>query len=308
LTVLLMLPLPLAGHVPPPAPAHVQVAVREAGNVSATVAPVTLLGPALLATIVYVTLPPGGAVVTPSVFVIERSAFPASVSVSVAELFAGTGSVTPPGTATVAVFTRLPVADALIVALTVYVTLPPAGRLTVLLMLPFPLAGQVPPPAPAHVHVAVKDAGNVSATVAPVTLLGPALLAVIVYVTLPPGVAVVTPSVFVIERSAFPTSVSVSVAELFPGVGSVTPPGTATVAVFTRLPVAAALIVALTVYVTLPPTGRLTVLLMLPLPLAGHVPPPAPAHVHVAVKDAGNVSATVAPVTLLGPALLATIV
>jgi hypothetical protein len=200
------------------------------------------------------------------------------------------------------------VAAALIVALTVYVTFPPTGRFTVLLMLPAPDAGHVPPPAPAHVQVAVKDAGNVSATVAPVTLLGPALLAVIAYVTLPPGVAVVTPSVFVIARSAFPTSVSVSVALLLLGVRSVTPPGTATVAVLDRVPVADALIVALTVYVTLPPAGRLTVLLMLPFPLAGHVPPPAPAHVQVAVRDAGNVSATVDPGALLGPALLATIV
>ena len=48
---------------------------------------------------------------------------------------------------------------------------------------------------------------------------------------------------------------------------------------------------------------------MLPLPDAGQLPPPAPTHVHVgAVSAAGTVSATVAPVTALGPALLATIV
>src|SRR3954447_24235049 len=98
-------------------------------------------------------------------------------------------------------------------------------------MLPEPEAVQVPPPAPAHVHVQVSEAGNVSATVAPVALLGPALDAVMVYVTEPPGVAVVTPSVFVTARSACAVSVSVSVAELLPGVGSVTPPGAVTVAV-----------------------------------------------------------------------------
>ncbi len=43
------------------------------------------------------------------------------------------------------------------------------------------------------------------------------------------------------------TTVSVSVALLLPGVGSVAPPGAVTVAVFERLPVAAALIVAETV-------------------------------------------------------------
>src|SRR5688572_23944561 len=69
-------------------------------------------------------------------------------------------------------------------------------------MLPEPAAVQVPPPAPTHVQVQVSDAGNVSATVPPVTGSVPALEAVIVYVVLPPGVAVVTPSVFVIERSA----------------------------------------------------------------------------------------------------------
>ena len=43
----------------------------------------------------------------------------------------------------------------------------------------------------------MSAAGNVSATVAPVASLGPALLAVIVYVTEPPAVTVVTPSVLV---------------------------------------------------------------------------------------------------------------
>jgi hypothetical protein len=197
-----MLPFPEASHDAPPAPTHVHVALRDGGNVSATVAPVTLLGPALFATIVYVTLFPGTAVATPSVFVIERSAFPVRVSVSVAELLAGVGSVTPAPVATVAVFTRFPVAPALIAAFTVYVTLPPAGRFTVALMLPVPGDGHVPPPVPAHVQLAVRDAGNVSVTVAAGALLGPGLLATIVYVTLPPGVADVTPSDFVIPRFA----------------------------------------------------------------------------------------------------------
>src|SRR3954469_4015665 len=126
-------------------------------------------------------------------------------------------------------------------------TEPPTGRFTVSLMLPLPLAVQVPPLAPTHVQVAVSDAGNVSATVAPVTALGPALLAVIVYVVVPPAVTVATPSVLVIDRSAVLLIVSLSVAELLPGVGSVTPAGAVTVAVFDNVPVALALIVALTV-------------------------------------------------------------
>src|SRR3954465_29578 len=105
-------------------------------------------------------------------------------------------------------------------------------------MLPEPEAVQVPPPAPAQVQVQVSEAGKVSATVAPVALLGPALEAVIVYATEPPAVAVVTPSVLVIARSACAPSVSESVAELLPGVGSVTPAGAVTVAVLLRVPVA----------------------------------------------------------------------
>ena len=65
--------------------------------------------------------------------------------------------------------------------------------------------------------------------------------------TEPPGVAVVTPSVLVIDKSALAFNVSVSVAVLFPGVGSVTPAGAVTVAVFDSEPVALGLIFATTV-------------------------------------------------------------
>ena len=114
-------------------------------------------------------------------------------------------------------------------------------------MFPDPLAVHVPPPAPTHVHVAVNAAGNVSATVAPAAFDGPAFDAVTVYVTLPPAVADDTPSVFVTAKSACELKVSVSVAELFPGVGSVTPGGAATVAVFDRIPTADEETAALTV-------------------------------------------------------------
>ena len=50
----------------------------------------------------------------------------------------------------------------------------------------------------------------------------------------------VTPSVLVIARSACAARLSVSVAELLPGVGSVTPAGAPTVAVLLSEPVAAA--------------------------------------------------------------------
>src|SRR3954451_2842113 len=110
------------------------------------------------------------------------------------------------------------------------------------------------------------------------------------------------------ERSALAPRVSLSVAELLPGVGSVTPAGAATVAVLVSVPVAAAEMVQLAVEVALPPLGRLAVSLMFPEPEAVQVPPPAPTHVQVQVSEAGKVSATVVPVALLGPALLATMV
>src|SRR3970040_2234631 len=70
-----MFPLPAAGQLEPPDAAQVQVTELScAGNTSLTVAPTTALGPALLATIVYVSVPPWLTPVTPSVFVIARSA------------------------------------------------------------------------------------------------------------------------------------------------------------------------------------------------------------------------------------------
>src|SRR6187399_3347 len=99
-------------------------------------------------------------------------------------------------------------------------------------------------------------------------------------------------------RLALGESVSLSVALLLPGVGSVTLPDVATVAVLLNEPVAPAPIVQVAVYVTLPPLGRLTGSLMLP----------EPTHVHEHVSDAGNVSVTVEPGALLGPAFEAAIV
>jgi hypothetical protein len=126
------------------------------------------------------------------------------------------------------------------------VTDPPADRSTVSSMLPDPEAVQVPPPVPTQVHVtSVTSVGNVSTTVATV-LLGPALLAVIVYVTDPPAVALVTPSVLVIDRSADWTIVSTSVARLFAGFGSVTP-SALTSALLDLVPVADGLTVAVAV-------------------------------------------------------------
>lgn len=170
---------------------------------------------------------------------------------------------------------------------------------------------QLAPAVATHVHVPdVAPAGRASATGALTAVDGPALPTTTVYVVLWPGVADVAPSVFVIDRSAVGFKVSVSVAELLAGVGSVTPAGAAIAAVLTRLPVAVAATVAKMVNVAVAPTGRSTVVLMLPLPLpAAHDAPPLVEQTHVTLdSDAGMESVTGAAVTADGPALLAAIV
>jgi hypothetical protein len=306
-----MLPLPDAGQLDPAVAVHVHVAPESTpGRVSATVAPVAVDGPALEATIVYVTVVPGTSPAEPSVVVIDRSAVGTNVSVSVAVLFAAVGSVMPPATAAVAVLASDPVAVDEIVAVSVKVAVPPGRRSTVVLMFPLPDAGQVEPAEAVHVHVAADNVpGNVSVMVVASAADGPAFDATIVYVTLEPGIAVALPSVLVMDTSARRVIVVVSVAVLFAGVGSVDPPGNATVAVFDNVPVAVDATVALTVNVTVPAASTLTAAEMLPEPEAGQLDPAEAVHVHVApVRLAGNVSVTVAPVMADGPAFDVTMV
>ena len=108
--------------------------------------------------------------------------------------------------------------------------------------------------------------------------------------------------------------VSVSVAELLPGVGSVCPPPAVTVAVFTRSPVALGLTVPLTVMVRKLPAP---VLMFTPvkdtaLPTEALAPqlavPVATQFAVTPVMFAGTASATLAPVAFDGPVLLTTIV
>jgi hypothetical protein len=97
-------------------------------------------------------------------------------------------------------------------------------------------------------------------------------------------------------RSATGRSAAVSAALLFPGSGSSTPAGGATVAVLVSVPVALGAIVATTVKVTLAPAGRSTVVAMSPLPLgAAQAPPPvAPPQVQRAPLSAGGSASTTA--------------
>jgi hypothetical protein len=93
------------------------------------------------------------------------------------------------------------------------------------------------------------------------------------------------------------------------GVGSVTEPGNAMVAVLEIVPVAEAMTVAEIENVVVPAGANVTVAATLPLPDAGQVDPAVAAHVQVAAEsDAGIVSLTVAPVTVDGPGLVATTV
>src|SRR2546425_100546 len=96
----------------------------------------------------------------------------------VALLFSA-GTFTPAGAVTVATLVIVPVP--VTVAAAVNVAVPPARRSTAALRLPLPLAGQLEPAEAAHVHVTpLSWAGKLSVTVAPVTALGPALVATIV--------------------------------------------------------------------------------------------------------------------------------
>jgi hypothetical protein len=107
-----------------------------------------------------------------------------------------------------------------------------------------------------------------------------------------------------------PVTLVTSVAVLLPVFGSVTSGGEVTVAVFVMTPGAAEATRASTVNVALPPTGSVTVALMLPTPFdEPHVPPLIPTQVQLTpVKLAGNVSATVAFVTGISPTFETTIV
>src|SRR5450755_2839200 len=98
-----------------------------------------------------------------------------------------------------------------------------------------------------------------------------------------PGIAVAAPSVLVMDRSAREFCVSVSVAELLAGLGSVTPVGFVAVAVFTRLPVRLEGTVNVSMYVAVPPLFKFTVSAIALVPLAVHVDPALAAQVHAAV-------------------------
>ena len=239
---------------------------------------------------------------------IDRSAVGVIEVVSVATLSAGFWSLTPAGASMRAELTTTPVVAVTDVVM-VKVAVAPTASPTVVLMLPLPDGAHDAPTDGAHVHdAAPRPAGRVSTTGAATTADGPALATTIVYVMASPGWALTRPSVLVIDRSASGFNVSVSVAVLLPATGSVTPLGAAMVTVLARVDEAAGDTVASIVNVAVPPTARSMLAAMLPVPLAGQLPPVA-VHVQVAPSSAaGSRSVTVAPATADGPALPATTV
>src|SRR6187455_1741749 len=106
------------------------------------------------------------------------------------------------------------------------------------------------------------------------------------------------------------TTGSFTVAGLLAALVSVTATDDATVAVFEKAPGSGFVdTLPLIAYVPVPPAGRFTVWLMLPVPGVVQVAPPVAVQVHVApVMTAGRLSVTVAPVTPTTPRLLATTV
>ena len=97
------------------------------------------------------------------------------------------------------------------------------------------------------------------------------------------------PSVFVILRSAVGFGVSVSVAVLFEGVGSVVPTGAVMVAVVVKgLAVTLPATLAVMVYVAVAPDGRFTNSLIAPVPLAMPVAPVLNTAVHVPATPVGK--------------------
>src|SRR5262245_46721883 len=134
-----------------------------------------------------------------------RSAWGVRVSTSVVLLLPGVGSVVPVGGVTLAVLSRVPVAEGSIWTVKVKVMLSLTGRSTVVDRAPMPLVEPVTAPPPllsVAVQVAeMMPAGRESDTLAPVTALAPLFLATMVYVVGVPGATSITPSVLVMDRS-----------------------------------------------------------------------------------------------------------
>src|SRR5688572_17968124 len=130
---------------------------------------------------------------------------------------------------------------------------------------------KTPPAMPqsASASEAVVFAGIVSLITTPAgTADGPLFVTVIAYVVDAPAVTLFTLSSFVTDRSAESLTAVEALAESLAEAGSTVVAGAVTVAVLLMVPVAPALTVVVTAKIALAPLFRLTVVLILPLPLA----------------------------------------
>src|SRR5262249_59677330 len=118
------------------------------------------------------------------------------VRLSVSLALLSSGVLSPGGTATVAVLVNEPVAAELICATAEKVTEPPGSRVTVVRMLPLPLALATlePGEASAVQLTAVMAAGDRALTCCAPAVLGPAVRTTMVYVGLPPRGAGAAPA------------------------------------------------------------------------------------------------------------------
>jgi hypothetical protein len=311
--LLVMLKLPVLAP-PPTALVTLLKVPRPVGRLSANVALVAVLGPALLSTSVYVSVPPALGVAVLATLLRLRSATRPTVMVAVPVLFPGVVSVVPGGVLTVATLAIVPLAVPETLAWKLTVMAPPGGRVTVplralLVMLKLPVLAP-PPTALVTLLKVPRPVGRLSANVALVAVLGPALLSTSVYVSVPPALGVAVLATLLRLRSATRPTVMVAVPVLFPGVVSVVPGGVLTVATLAIVPLAVPETLAWKLTVMAPPGGRVTVplralLVMLKLPVLA--PPPTALVTLLKVpRPVGRLSANVALVAVLGPALLST--
>ena len=213
-------------------------------------------------------------------------------------------------TAAVAVLTMV-AGDAVVVeAVTVNVADPPTTRSIVVAMFPDPEAGHEEPAVAAQVHVApTNPLGTVSRTVTPRAGSGPMSATTTEYATGWPAPTMGADAVFVTHTSDVNTSVSMSLATLFAGFGSVVPAATVADTVLVKVPVEVTACIVMA-KVMVPAAARSTVVLTAPLPDAvAHDDPADAAQVQEArVTPVGRGSSIRTPEAADGPAFATVIV
>lgn len=251
-----------------------------AGSVSVTVTPEAALGPALVTSIVYVSVWPAVTGSGASVIAIARSFESVTVVVVVAELLPGTGSAV--AVDTVAVFASVVACDGAVATIAIAGAAPLASEARVHVTVVVPLHAQPVPVA----DTKVMPAGRVSTTESEVAVLGPALLTLIVNVTLLDATAGSGASVIAIDTSDEAVTAVVVEAVLFALSGS-----------------GVVEAIAAVVVIVPPAAGAFAVTV-----IAGAAPVASVARVHVTVGDTKpHVQPVPLAITLVTPAGIVTV-